>query len=473
MSALPDVLFVTYYRTQPVGQMGVFKRCTRLMEQLTDAYRIHLVNFGPLPERDAQFEALRDRITIHAVTDGDLPEALTRVLDGVRPRALILGEAPLRGSMRTAHRVATKLGLFQIGIENTFHRAFAPYVTAEYPAVDQWLLIGPLENGFPERLSDRVVVTPSHVRYPPHVGTIERDRVTVIGYDLRSLAMGSRLLEFLPDDEPVDFLISPAGREQLSGIDRPNMRILELPGDDVISDSIARAKYVIGKSGYGQITESLMLGAPIVARWCGGGMHDGLLASFLKPHVRVLRHELLLNGVPDLPRPVQFEGVAALIPDTVAFGARVLQSMIDGTSIELPGHNEPVDADMFDGGPGVLVGVQIFKQMLEKRRWADLRARLNGTEVWMFDRPMQPDDFIAMLDDMLRDAADIRLLLLDVTKMVMYGDVWHVSIQGALLWGERESWRDHDLALDLHIGWRGRDDGSFAYVGVTVTSKTD
>ena len=65
----PPILFFTYYRVAPVGQMGVFKRCIRLMPWLLDEFDVHLVNFGPLPEREAAFASLRDRIIVHDVAD--------------------------------------------------------------------------------------------------------------------------------------------------------------------------------------------------------------------------------------------------------------------------------------------------------------------------------------------------------------------------------------------------------------------
>ncbi|HEX6086961.1 MAG TPA: hypothetical protein VF266_20700 [Thermoanaerobaculia bacterium] len=458
MSALPELVFVTYYRVTPVGQMGVFKRCTRLIERLAGDYDIHLVNFGPLPERDAQFAAIRDSITVHAA-EGNA-DALLRLFGALRPQAVVFGEAPLRGAMRLAHRIASHLGLHQIAIENTYDRRFAWTITSEYPGIDQWLLMGPLENGFPERLSEKVLAVPPFIRYPEHFGTLARDRVTVVGYDLASLALGIHLLQFLEPGEAVDFFVTPEGRAMLEGIERPNMRVLELPDDATIFDSMARAKYVVGKSGYGQITEALMLGAPMVARLRGGGIGDETLPHFLKPHVRILRGEDELRGVPELPPPARFAGVASLIPDAVDFAARALRSLIDGTPLQLPGTNEIYDHPTRPE----LRGVYEWKDRFEARHWDTLRA---GT-IWLFDRAFTFDDFVAILEDLFSAAADIKLLLLDTRKVESVNDVVHVTASAVMLWGERDTWKEHELEFDLHLGW-GVDDGAvrFEYFGTT------
>ena len=183
----PSILFFTYYRVTPVGQMGVFKRCIRLMPLLLDEFDVHLVNFGPLPEREAAFASVRDRIVVHEVPDAEVGAAVERVLRRVEPRAVILGEAPVRGSMRVAHRAAQRLGIWQIGLENTYHRQFAPYIAREWPSVDRWLLIGLLEHGLPERLSAQCSAVPPLVRFPERFGALARDRIAVIGYDSESL----------------------------------------------------------------------------------------------------------------------------------------------------------------------------------------------------------------------------------------------------------------------------------------------
>ena len=79
----PPLLFVTYYRVVPTAQIGVFKRCIRLMHHLVGDFDIHLLNFGPLPDGDPELAALRDRITLHDLPGDGVAEGMTRILRDV------------------------------------------------------------------------------------------------------------------------------------------------------------------------------------------------------------------------------------------------------------------------------------------------------------------------------------------------------------------------------------------------------
>jgi hypothetical protein len=118
----PSLLFFTYYRVVPTAQMGIFKRCLRLIRHLAGDFDIRLVNYGPLPEEDALFSEIRPLIELHDPV-GELGEALVAIFEAVRPAAVIHGEAPLRGSMRLSHRIASAFELWQICIDN-YHGEF-------------------------------------------------------------------------------------------------------------------------------------------------------------------------------------------------------------------------------------------------------------------------------------------------------------------------------------------------------------
>ena len=47
---MTPLFFFTYTRFVPTGQIGIFKRCLRLIPYLDD-FEIHLVNFGPFRKR--------------------------------------------------------------------------------------------------------------------------------------------------------------------------------------------------------------------------------------------------------------------------------------------------------------------------------------------------------------------------------------------------------------------------------------
>jgi hypothetical protein len=481
MPALHDLVFVTYYRTAPTGQMGVFKRCTRLMAQLTGDFHVHLVNFGPLPEAEAHFESFRHRITIHEAPEEGLGEALHTLLERVQPRAVILGEAPLRGKMRLAHRVAAGLGLWQIGLENVFDRRWPDYGEREWPAIDRWLLIGLLENGFPERLTGKTLAVPPLVRFPPDFGTLERDRVTIIGYDVQSLRMGIRVLQLLPQDARADLFISPQGRGLVES--GPNLHVFELPGDATIFDSIAHARFVVGKSGYNQIAESLLLGAPILARVRGGAMRDEWILPHMRPYVRILssEDELSADLLPEA-RP-DFSAVGREIPDPISFAADALTSLIaerdaPARPLRTGGRNEPAAAqDDFRA----LSAVHELGRVLASRSWGELQSLIAGAALWAFDRPLTGDELLDTAQRLLAGAVDVKLLLLHVWKR----EVWksevrklesgeersHLTLAAVLLWGEQGSWREHELPFDLHVELRA-ENGGFCFDSIVMTAPT-
>ena len=63
------------------------------------------------------------------------------------------------------------------------------------------------------------------------------------------------------------------------------------------------------------------------------------------------------------------------------------------------------------------------------------------------------DDFVAILEDLFSTASDIKLLLLDTRKVESVNDVVHVTASAVMLWGERDTWKEHELEFDLHLGW--------------------
>jgi hypothetical protein len=296
----PRLLFFTYYRVVPTAQMGIFKRCLRLIRHLLDDFEIHLVYYGPLPEEDALFSAIHPRIQVHDPAGDELGEALVAIFAAVRPAAFIHGEAPLRGSMRLSHRIASSLGLWQICIDNYYGEFLTSVLSAEWPRIDRWLLLG-LTDGGTAGAGGRIEIVPPFVRFPAEHGRAPRDRVVVLGYDKRTLLTGVRLIGRLPATEKVDILIAPLWRSFLAGLgldlSRPGLRVLVLPGDEELYASLSRARLAVGKAGFQQVVECISLGTPILCQYCGGGIDASLLPAWLHLFVRFVDGEEDLPGV--------------------------------------------------------------------------------------------------------------------------------------------------------------------------------
>jgi hypothetical protein len=336
----PRVVFFTYYRLVPTGQIGVFKRCLRLIERLLSDFDIHLVSYGPLPETDELFSRVAPRITIHDPPEEGLGLGLLALLQEVAPAAVVFGETPLRGSMRLSHRAASALGLWQVALENYYGEFLSWYLPGEWPSIDRWMLLGLTSTATPGLRQGRVEVVPPFVRFARHETPPARDRVCVMGYDKQTLLMSTRLLARLPAAQKADFLIAPQWRPFLERIDprlgRPSVRVLELRSDLEISDSLARAQFVFGKAGFQQVVEGIALGAPVICQACGGGLTLDLVPPYLRPFVRMVAVEADLRTVmldvatwlmQSPPNP--WTALASAVDDTVGYAADRLRALIE------------------------------------------------------------------------------------------------------------------------------------------------
>jgi hypothetical protein len=478
----PAILFVTYYRVAPVGQLGVFKRCCRMMEVLLDDLDVHLMHFGGLPQGDAEFAAVSERVAVHEIPGDGGGAAIEHVMRSVRPEAVIFGEAPLRGPFRLSHRIATSLRLWQVGIENVFDRNFPTYARSEWPDIDRWLFFGMFDSAVPARLSPESAVVPPLLRFPPGFGSFERDRISVIAYDRQTLLTAARLLHLLPEWQRIDFFVSSETRklmeERCVARDRSERRVLEFPDGATIYDSLSRARLVFGKAGYGQIVESLQLGARIVCRSCPGGISDGLLAAVMRPYVLILRadHELpgrlpLIEEWLASPPIETWSGVAAQFPDTIALAGRTLAELIEEgrTAPRTPRTRAAPAAPMPDeSGQEYPRALSLFAWFVENKQWADLRCQLSAATIWTFDRPLATGEFIAMLESMFADAVDLKFLKIGPMTKKLRDGLFHISQTCALMWGERASWSHHELTFDIHLACRNDPaEEKLAYLGLT------
>ncbi len=325
----------------PTAQIGVLKRCLRLIQELVEDFEIHLLNFGPLPDKDPLVKAMLSRIYLHHFLNPELGPAIMDIYQKLQPNSIILGEAPLAGSMRTAYRVGVSLGLNQIGIDNYYGRFSTGLLKAFWPGVDRWLQIGLLENGQPNLSLDKIEIVSPLIRFPVNFGNLARDRICLLGYDQQTLQMGLRLIPKLPPSEKMDIFVSPTFEgymERLVGSNSrgPNLRIHGLPTDSYLCQVIAMSKFMIAKNGFQQIVEGVNLGAPVICKVAPGGVDELLLPKHLKPFIRYVQTEqdmdrimvdmmLWLARSPSIPWARRRPHIA----DPVAFAASRLVHLIN------------------------------------------------------------------------------------------------------------------------------------------------
>ena len=118
---------------------------------------------------------------------------------------------------------------------------------------------------------------------------------------------------------------------------------------------------------------------------------------------------------------------------------------------------------------------QQLKTHIEQKRWAELADLLRFPDVWTFDRSMPVAEGIGHLKTMFDDAVDTHLWVEKLLKFESADGAGHLSINCCLMWGEPGNFKDHEVELDLHLGFRRADvadgadggDWSISYFGVT------
>lgn len=454
------ILFFTYSRVAPTGQIGVFKRCVRLMPGLLERFEIHLVNYGPLPERDALFDEVAPRITVHAPSeDRDcLGISLFKLMKELKPAAVVLGETPLRGNMWLSHRVAASLGIRQLCIENYYGSFVRTYLPAEWPDIHNWLFIGLLPEGEGELRSMRMRTVAPLIRVPPLPSV--RNRVCVFGYDEATLRAAAKLLECWTGE--VDYIIAPQWRG-LAG-ELPG-RILELPSDEAVRNCLAEARFVIGKAGFQQIVEAIVFGAPIVCRAAGGGVTAEFLPDCLKPFVRFIHNdreipvlrESLLAWLDALP-PNRWAKAAQTGRDPAADAANELREMI---ARPLDNETESPPPESEQRPWRVSREIEVLEQLLrllERKNWQRLDAALGPVDIRIQDEHISSRDLIRELSSRVPARADIKSLITGKLS----ADIFRCCIMTL----EPGLWHKEEIEVDVHLGFTGPEQPDLATIEI-------
>lgn len=135
--------------------------------------------------------------------------------------------------------------------------------------------------------------------------------------------------------------------------------------------------------------------------------------------------------------------------------------VLSAEMFEMPAASEPLPLRL--GALGKL------KSLLEVGDWPDLRLALGELEVWVFDRPLAAAEGVDALEALLAKAEDRRLLVMTLLKEERHGELFQASFTCCLMWGEPETWQEHEIELDLHLGYTGNeDDWCLRYLGITA-----
>lgn len=293
MTPRPRLLFVTYARLQPTAQIGVLKRVLRLTESLLASCELHLLHFGYLPADDPLVARVLPALQLHAATDMEAP-AVAALLQRLQPDVVVFGEAPFGGALRTVHRVARRMEQRQAAIDNYYGEFAHGMFPREWPSIAKWLLLG-IDQRQRSPEGDIAVVPP--LLAPPAAAAASREGVVILGYDLDTLRTGVALMRRLPSDCRAELYTHERWLKHLPKDSLPRIRLRPLPDDAGLADALARARLVVCKNGFQQMIEALALGAPVIARVCGGGVDEHLLGAHLRRGIRYVSHEQRIGEV--------------------------------------------------------------------------------------------------------------------------------------------------------------------------------
>lgn len=265
--------------------MGVLKRVTRLARHLIGKYDITLLHFGFIPDDPLIAETL-PLLCVRIATEED-PASVERFLAELAPRYIVFGEAPLSGVLRRVYRIAASHGLRQAAIDNYYGDLSVWSFCRGWPAIDRWLLLGLDDRRAAS--GDIVVDIVPPLLDPPRGAVRARAGVTVLGYDDDTLRSAMELLERLPPPTLATIYTLPASIESVSAwaaAGRRHVDVSGLPTDESLSSALAESALVVCKNGFQQMIEALLLGAPVVARTCTGGVAAELLPENMRRWVR-------------------------------------------------------------------------------------------------------------------------------------------------------------------------------------------
>ena len=341
MADRPRVVFVTYYTIWPIAMIGVFKRCLRIIERMSDEFDVHMLHFGALPVDDPVFRRVAPRITFENNIAGEnLREKMIAYYEKIGPKAVIFGESPCAGSMLMAYRTAPANGTRLIAIDNYYGHLIGLITAAGFHRVQRWLFLGLLPEGKIDRARWRYDVAPPLVRAAPELGRAQRDRICVLGYDRATLVMAHDILSHLPAGEKVELFLSDQAEALTEGLafDKlPHELIRTYNATDAdLFTSFARAKVVLGKAGFQQIVESIAMGAPIVCQMYKTGVITLLVPRYLRQYVELVdKQKDRERAMPRIaewvrnPVPAPWERTTRDTPDLAAHSARSLERIIN------------------------------------------------------------------------------------------------------------------------------------------------
>ncbi|MGD8568077.1 MAG: hypothetical protein PVJ39_08310 [Gammaproteobacteria bacterium] len=314
---VPRTLFVSYDCSAGLGSgptmIGVLKRGLRLIDCMPPNLLVpHWLHWGQLEIDDPLIQRMAREIPPLTVPwqpgprrNGVIPyilgiiceratrragqiKYLRRLFDRLQPDLIVLGEAPLAGLLNLAHEAALDLSIPQLVIDNYYNESQPQRFTHEWPAVNQWLLVGLSRQGQYGRIGKQTVLIPPLLTKSISPSTRRVD-LTILGYDSKVTELGIALLTALPAGTTAHLIHRDLSTEQIDALRlRIGVRRLStqtMPEDLQLRDCLRGSRVVVCKNGFQQMVESLAVGTPVATYEAGGGVPQHLLNKQFQPFV--------------------------------------------------------------------------------------------------------------------------------------------------------------------------------------------
>ncbi|HKE29626.1 MAG TPA: hypothetical protein VKB88_45065 [Bryobacteraceae bacterium] len=284
------ILFVAYCMVNNENGdslIGVYKRCLRIgLEMVRRGHEVFVFCTGREAYRDATIE--RAESTMKFIDFG--LEALfcpsveirrryyRRVFHRLNPQLVVVGEAPLAGTLLDSTLCAAGMGIPVVVLDNAYSPALAQAFEEQHgPMLDGLILTGPRSFQLPEPARHYCAAPPFISGSGREAGALLQELglsaqrlITVLGYERKAETLAAALLVARPQEDCAAILLTPEPEEAARRLEslpetvRMRLRILQPPDEAVLFSLLAQSALAIGKCGFMQVSESLALGTPFI-----------------------------------------------------------------------------------------------------------------------------------------------------------------------------------------------------------------
>lgn len=332
------ILFVAYCMINNENGdslIGVYKRCLRIgIEMVRRGHEVSVFCTGREAYRDATVERAESMMRFI-----DFPlKALfcpsvevrrryyRRIFHRLAPQLVVVGEAPLAGTLLDSTLCAAGMGIPVVVLDNAYSPSLAEaFEESHGPMLDGLILTGPRSFQMPD--------PPEHYcAAPPFIlgsgceanallqelGVEAQKLITVLGYERKAETLAAALLAARPDEDCAAIFLTPEPLEAARRLEwlperiRARVRFLKPPDEAVLFSLMARSSLAIGKCGFMQVSESFALGTPFIGIYYRGCFS----VELLQPRARAFIHSTPSQEA-DPPTIDAFERFLRLEPEEI------------------------------------------------------------------------------------------------------------------------------------------------------------